>query len=1080
MADTATEERGSSVRSFFDSIDVWLQNASYKISNNILWKSLILIFWIYLLLARPIQFFLIPARFDTALNFIFLVGFGFFLMDLVFHWYLDPSYYPKIRFTCKDERSQVPFLPCIYFGSFDFWFDLGTTVCFLFEVSFIFPRRFDQSTIMIPLNPFGFPNARAFADAIKDDNWYSKFSFILLIIKTQMVVRIIPPQMVVDWAAKINLLGLFKRLKPSYYSKKLKLRQRKIKEQNAKRHMKTDGGGLLVATMAARRMIKQKEKKIKERGRFVYGVYLLKARTLDVLRFLHILPKTNIELNRHIAATRIQRAWRNRILFGNEDMFSEGDEGSQAWASNRGDGISSSMDLGLSSRRSRVDDRDSGSNPRDSGSNPRNSKETGVGNSVNTTPHKLKRRRQKRKAPSQVGTAMAELTGNLVTGFIMLNLIFALRFTYIEYDTTEASTMVVLHGQTTTGNMEFAEKAVNVARRSTIPKLYSYTTNSSKNDFFINFTWPDESFERLRKYEIRSITVTDRYGQSTGLFNIANEVDRRATMELFLLAFILLAWFFGVAAFGSPIHALVIVPIERAVKLLGMMFMDPLGYQNTLQYKNFLTEADQIEKNNGQWTKEVLKGMETEFLMSTIVRIGSLMKVGFGPAGVKIIRNNLTKKNFEDTGTLLLNSQGSMVSCIFLFCDIRSFTDVTECLQEEVFSFTNQIASVVHSICSSYGGSANKNIGDAFLISWRLDDRFRLPSRSLKGKVKSYQADKALLSVVKICIALHHNDHYVEMLSEHAKATLLNKLKDRPGPTVQIGFGLHAGKAVEGAIGSQRKIDATYVSMAVEMAETLESSTEKYKVPMLMSDCFHKLLQPRRRQRCRKIDQVMFQNESVDGLVAEDVDSKGKVIEFFTYDVDIDALWNDNESSDDGSEGSSGSDLIPMQIRKTDSLMASRSTPNEKLLTSTRSRGITDSVRSRGGDITAAIAAGAAAAAKALGTAQTIRIAEPLREEQLEEGASELVLPTGRAFYSENIWQHPDIRRIRRRYTTNMFDMFNLGLQKYYSGEWDEARINFEGVLDIFEDGPSMYFLEQMKKHDYTSPPGFQPYGILD
>ncbi len=792
-----------------------------------------------------------------------------------------------------------------------------------------------------------------------------------------------------------------------------------------------------------------------------------------VLRFFHIIPKTNKELNRHIAATRIQRAWRNRALFGNEDVFSDGDEGSQAWASSRGDGISSSMDLGFSIRRTRVDGRDSGSNPRDSGSNPRNSKETAGGNSIITTRKKMKRRRQKRKAPSQVGTAMAERTGNLVTNFLLLNNVLALLFTYIEYDTTQASTMVVLHGQTTTGNMEFAEKAVDVARFRAVPNLFSYTTNSSKNDFYINFTWPEERIERLRKQEIRSITVTDVYGQSTGMFNIAKEVDQRATMELFLLGFILLSWFFGVAAFGAPINALVIVPIERAVKLLGMLVMDPLGYQNTLQYKNFLTEADQIAKNNGQWTREVLKGMETEFLMSTIVRIGSLMKVGFGPAGVQIIRNNLTKKDFEDTGTLLLNSQGSMVSCIFLFCDIRSFTDVTECLQEEVFSFTNRIAAVVHSICSSYGGSANKNIGDAFLISWKLDDSFRQSRRSLKGKVKSYQADKALFSVVKICIALHHDDHYVEMLSEHAKETLLNKLKDRPGPTVQIGFGLHAGKAVEGAIGSQRKIDATYVSMAVEMAETLESSTKKYKVPMLMSESFHKLLQPRRRQRCRKIDQVMVENES-----SAEVDRKGKVIELFTYDVDIDALWNDTESSD-GSEGSSDSDLIAMSNKKADRLMISRSIPDEKLLSSTRSYGITDTIRSHR-DITAAIAAGAAAAAKALGTGQTTRIAEPLHEEQLHEDSSKLVLPSGRAFYSENIWRHPDIRRIRRRYTTNMFDMFNLGLQKYYSAEWDEARMHFEGVLDNFDDGPSIYFLEQMKKHDYTPPPGFQPYGILD
>jgi class 3 adenylate cyclase len=76
-----------------------------------------------------------------------------------------------------------------------------------------------------------------------------------------------------------------------------------------------------------------------------------------------------------------------------------------------------------------------------------------------------------------------------------------------------------------------------------------------------------------------------------------------------------------------------------------------------------------------------------------------------------------------------------VVSCIFLFCDIRGFTDATECLQEEIFVFTNRIAAVVHSFCNSFGGAANKNIGDAFLVSWRLDDG-SIPTK--------HQADKAL------------------------------------------------------------------------------------------------------------------------------------------------------------------------------------------------------------------------------------------------------------------------------------------------------------------------------------------------
>ncbi len=63
---------------------------------------------------------------------------------------------------------------------------------------------------------------------------------------------------------------------------------------------------------------------------------------------------------------------------------------------------------------------------------------------------------------------------------------------------------------------------------------------------------------------------------------------------------------------------------------------------------------------------------------------------------------------------------GQRTYAIFGFCDIRWFTDSTECLMEEVMIFVNTIAEVVHGNVDKYGGAANKNIGDAFLLVWKL------------------------------------------------------------------------------------------------------------------------------------------------------------------------------------------------------------------------------------------------------------------------------------------------------------------------------------------------------------------------
>lgn len=50
-----------------------------------------------------------------------------------------------------------------------------------------------------------------------------------------------------------------------------------------------------------------------------------------------------------------------------------------------------------------------------------------------------------------------------------------------------------------------------------------------------------------------------------------------------------------------------------------------------------------------------------------------------------------------------------------------------------------------------------------------------------------------------------------------------------------MNFGLHIGWAIEGAIGSNHKIDASYLSPNVNLASRLEAASKQYGVPMLIS-----------------------------------------------------------------------------------------------------------------------------------------------------------------------------------------------------------------------------------------------------
>lgn len=81
----------------------------------------------------------------------------------------------------------------------------------------------------------------------------------------------------------------------------------------------------------------------------------------------------------------------------------------------------------------------------------------------------------------------------------------------------------------------------------------------------------------------------------------------------------------------------------------------------------------------------------------------------------------------------------------------------------------NLIAEITHSVVDKHGGSANKNIGDAFLLVWKfkLQDEFFNPDMS-PAKVTKYSkenqqlADLALFSFLKIIAKINKYTHIVE------------------------------------------------------------------------------------------------------------------------------------------------------------------------------------------------------------------------------------------------------------------------------------------------------------------------------
>ncbi len=484
-------------------------------------------------------------------------------------------------------------------------------------------------------------------------------------------------------------------------------------------------------------------------------------------------------------------------------------------------------------------------------------------------------------------------------------------------------------------------------------------------------------------------------------------------------------------------------PIERLVDLVRKISANPLG----VEYK--VLGADE----------GFLEGLETTVLLTTITKIGALMRVGFGEAGASVIARNLAESS---GGRLNLMGAGNMIRSIFGFCDVRQFTDATECLQEEVMLFVNRIAHILHSIVVQCSGAANKNIGDAFLLTWKLDEKLTV------AQVASL-ADQALLAFMKSLIELSRYQEFIVNFSLAATARLYKRF---PEYNVRIGSGLHVGWAIEGAIGSHRKIDASYLSPHVNNTEYLESSTKQYGVPLLLSEPFFRLLSPAAAKYCRQVDRIRRSEfEEPMGLYA--------------YDADLDIDWNDlgrhlkfnvkNKLMDKVRQART-KNAENMRLAQLEALPAGNKVPHHPAAISASDPKMLS--RSRRGS----------ALSRLVGLAPPAPVEEPVSDEKKQELANlearaqrakqtpTVIVPK----YTEAIWTtDQDLTDQRHKVNDSFRALWENGINAYIRGDWGKARDIFDETMRLSKkkDGPSKFIIEIINEHGGAAPqdwPGYR------
>merc|ERR550514_2222402 len=173
--------------------------------------------------------------------------------------------------------------------------------------------------------------------------------------------------------------------------------------------------------------------------------------------------------------------------------------------------------------------------------------------------------------------------------------------------------------------------------------------------------------------------------------------------------------------FSKDANVLVLNPLEQMISKIERIRDNPL-HAMKLGDEEFKREEVQKRKTkkllgqagqrtlrqhwNRFWTSEkTSEPMETVILEKTIIKLGTLLALGFGEAGANTIGQNM-KGTSAGIDAML---PGRRLNSIIGFISIMNFEMATLVLQGGVMTFVNQIAEIVHGVCYEYHGAVNRN-----------------------------------------------------------------------------------------------------------------------------------------------------------------------------------------------------------------------------------------------------------------------------------------------------------------------------------------------------------------------------------
>ncbi|MCX7303853.1 MAG: adenylate/guanylate cyclase domain-containing protein [Hyphomicrobiales bacterium] len=165
---------------------------------------------------------------------------------------------------------------------------------------------------------------------------------------------------------------------------------------------------------------------------------------------------------------------------------------------------------------------------------------------------------------------------------------------------------------------------------------------------------------------------------------------------------------------------------------------------------------------------------------------------------------HMVEQLVENPDALVLGGENRELT--ILFCDIRSFTSISETMEPtQLTVFLNNFLTPMTDVLMESGATIDKYIGDAIMAFWNAP--LDVPDHR----------QRACESVLRMLDALGE----------------LNKSLEKP---VSIGVGLNSGICCVGNLGSRQRFDYSAIGDSVNVGSRIESLTKQYGVSNLVAE----------------------------------------------------------------------------------------------------------------------------------------------------------------------------------------------------------------------------------------------------